>query len=67
MMALQLNGAPHRLPLGSRLDQLIASLDLAQQAIAVAVNRRIIARSLWSTHLLQDGDEVEVVRAIGGG
>jgi hypothetical protein len=31
------------------------------------VNREIVPRSTFDTHRLQPGDEVEIVRAIGGG
>ena len=34
---------------------------------AVEINREIIARSAFDHHPLADGDEIEIVTAIGGG
>ena len=47
--------------------QLIELLDLTQGRLAMEVNRQIVPRSTFDTHRLQAGDEVEIVRAIGGG
>ena len=35
--------------------------------VAIEINREIIPRSLFSTHEIHSGDEIEIVRAIGGG
>jgi sulfur carrier protein len=67
MMEIQLNGQPRSLPLETDLHSLIEELRLGNQAIAVAVNRQVIRRALWQQHALQAGDQVDVVRAIGGG
>ena len=67
MMELLLNGEPHSLPESTDLASLIVSLSLGNQAIAVAVNRQIIRRAQWPEHIVQAGDQVDVVRAIGGG
>lgn len=66
-MEIELNGAAHQLNEGATLHELIAALNLSGQAIAVAVNRQIIARPRWQEHSLQARDKVDVVRAIGGG
>lgn len=66
-MEIELNGAAHQVSEGQNLSELIVALSLSNQAIAVAVNRQIVARSLWQTHILQVRDKVDVVRAIGGG
>ena len=66
-MEIQLNGQPRSLPLETDLHSLIEELRLGNQAIAVAVNRQVISRALWQQHALQAGDQVDVVRAIGGG
>ena len=35
--------------------------------VAVAVNDTVVPRSGWTTRHLQDGDVVEVIRAVQGG
>jgi sulfur carrier protein len=66
-MEIQLNGESRILPQATDLQSLITELELGNQAIAVAVNRQVIRRALWHEHQLQAGDQVDVVRAIGGG
>jgi sulfur carrier protein len=67
MMEIILNGAAHQLPVAQSVAQLVDALNLTQQAIAVAVNRNIIAREHWNNHQLRAQDHVDVVHAIGGG
>lgn len=66
MVEIQLNGEKRQLT-SAQLADLIAELNLSQQAIAVAVNRQIIPKSQWAEHQLREQDNVDVVRAIGGG
>lgn len=66
-MEIELNGAPHHLGAPYTIEQLIASLQLTGQALAVAVNRSIVAKQRWAEYRLQASDRVDVVRAIGGG
>ena len=67
MIPIMLNGAPHQVPPQHTLDQLIASLSLQGQALALAVNRSVVQRKNWPAHVLQADDKVDIVRAIGGG
>ena len=64
---ITLNGAPHQVPPGQTLDQLIVALSLENQALALAVNRNVVPRKAWPGQVLQTQDQVEIVRAIGGG
>lgn len=64
---IELNGAPHRIPAACSVQQLVDSLGLSQQALAVAVNREVIPRQGWARRALQAQDRVDVVRPIGGG
>jgi sulfur carrier protein len=66
-MEIQLNGELRILHSETNLHSLITELELGNQAIAVAVNRQVIRRAQWPQHMLHAGDQVDVVRAIGGG
>ncbi|GIZ52913.1 sulfur carrier protein ThiS [Noviherbaspirillum aridicola] len=66
-MEIELNGAPHALPGQTDVQALLASLDLLGKSLAVAINREVVPRSAWPQRLLQPGDRVDIVRAIGGG
>lgn len=65
MVDVELNGAPHRAP--PCLADLVAQLELAGQALAVAVNRQVVPRPQWASYNLLPRDRVDIVRAIGGG
>jgi sulfur carrier protein len=66
-IAFELNGAPHRAAAGHTLHDLIGALALTGQALALAVNREVVPRQSWPQRVLQAGDRVDIVRAIGGG
>jgi sulfur carrier protein len=67
MIEIELNGAPHRVPAQHTLQQLVEALALDGQALALAVNRTVAPRQQWHGRVLQAGDKVDIVRAIGGG
>ena len=64
---IELNGEGREVAQGATLQDLVTSLQLTGQALAVAVNRQVIPRQKWPEHALTSGDRVELVRAIGGG
>lgn len=66
-MEIELNGNPHPINTDQTLDDLVNSLSLTGQALAVAVNRQVVPRQTWSERILQPRDRVDIVRAIGGG
>lgn len=66
-MHIQLNGEPLELPDGQSVADLLQRLDLVGGRLAVELNRDIVPRSQHATTLLAEGDQVEVVHAIGGG
>jgi sulfur carrier protein len=66
-LALEVNGRTHRLPVGSTVADLLASLDAAGRRVAVERNGAIVPRSAHASTRLAAGDRVEVVIAVGGG
>ncbi|WP_372637642.1 sulfur carrier protein ThiS [Alcanivorax jadensis] len=52
---------------GSTIADLVTQLNLAGRRLAVEVNRDIVPKSRHADFVLKDGDEVEIVHAIGGG
>jgi sulfur carrier protein len=66
-MRIQLNGEAFELPDGETVAGLIDRLDLAERRVAVELNLDIVPRSQHPTTALREGDQVEVVHAIGGG
>jgi sulfur carrier protein len=66
-MRIQLNGDTFELPAGETVADLLARMELAGRRVAVELNLDIVPRSEHATTLLSEGDQVEVVQAIGGG
>ena len=66
-MHIQLNGESFELPDGATVAALLTRLELAGRRVAVELNLDIVPRSQHETTALNEGDQVEVVHAIGGG
>jgi thiamine biosynthesis protein ThiS len=69
-MRLIINGQERDFPAlaeGASLDELIATLELKGDRVAVEQNGAIVPRTQWSTTLLADADKLEMVHFVGGG
>ena len=67
MTRIELNGAQQILARPLSVAALLEANGYAGRMVAVEVNREIVPRSLHAQRLLQDGDHVEIVQAMGGG
>jgi sulfur carrier protein len=67
MIRITVNGKTH--PLEQPLDvaALLARLEFAGRKIAVERNGEIVPKSLHKETLIEDGDQLEIVVAVGGG
>ena len=67
-MRLIINGKETMLDGSMSVIEYLASIGFDEQvSIAVAINGEIISKDQYVGTQLQDGDSMEVVRAIGGG
>ena len=66
-MDIQINGETRSLPQQATLTTLLEHEGLAERRVAVEVNGEIVPRGRHATHVLQPGDTVEIVHALGGG
>jgi len=66
-MSITLNGSPLDCNPPITVAQLLDQAGYAGRRVAVEVNREIVPRSLHTTRTLVDGDQIEIVHAIGGG
>jgi sulfur carrier protein len=66
-MQIRLNGEVLETAAVLTVQGLIAGQQLAGQRLAVELNGDVVPRSRWGEVALKDGDQVELVRAIGGG
>lgn len=66
-MQILLNGNKKEISEGLTAQGLLAELGLKDQRLAVEVNQELVVRSSFPTHVLNAGDHVEIIQAIGGG
>jgi sulfur carrier protein len=66
-MRLVVNGATKEFSDSLTIRQLLESLELTAGPVAVEVNTQVVPRRNHPSHLLKDGDVVEVVHFVGGG
>ncbi len=66
-MQITLNGRAGDYAEATTVSQLLEQAGYAQRRVAVEVNREIVPRSRHAGHVLHEGDQVEIVQAIGGG
>jgi sulfur carrier protein len=62
-----LNGEPYECEAGTNLLAIAKALSLEGKRYAIEHNKEIVPKAKHEKVTLQDGDEVEVVQAIGGG
>lgn len=67
MITIRLNGEQQALAAQTSIQGLVETLDLQGKRFAVELNKEIVPKAQHLQVLLHDGDEVEVVQAIGGG
>jgi sulfur carrier protein len=48
-------------------EQLLQEMGFGEKRVAVELNKEIVPRSQYSQTFISDGDNIEIVRAIGGG
>ncbi|WP_225781413.1 sulfur carrier protein ThiS [Xenophilus sp. Marseille-Q4582] len=65
-MNIQINGERREIAEGATVADAVALL-AAQPPYAAAVNRSFVPRSQHAAHVLQEGDEVEIIRPVTGG
>ncbi len=66
-MKLIVNGEARELAAPLTVAELLVRLGVDQRYGAVEVNREVVPRSEHATHALADGDQVEIIRFVGGG
>jgi len=67
VITLLINGQPRQFPAPLSIAELMFALDLAGKRIAVEKNGEIVPRSQHGDAQVADGDQLEIVVAVGGG
>ncbi len=66
-MNILLNNKPETLFDGSTVEKLLEDKNIKNKYFAVEINRKVIPKSTHHTHVIRDGDKIEIITAIGGG
>ena len=66
-MILSINGEVRDFESPLCISDLLGILEIQINGVAVAVNLEIVSRNKYNETVLSDGDEIEIVRAVGGG
>jgi sulfur carrier protein len=66
-MRLKINGEDKEVIDGLSLAALLEQLQIRPARVVVERNRDIVARDLYGTTLLAEGDVLEIVHFVGGG
>lgn len=67
MITLSINGEFRNINSGASLAALLDQLSLSGKRVAVEKNGEIVPRSRYPDTALADGDQLEIVVAVGGG
>ncbi len=65
-MHVRVNGEPRSI-VATTVAGLLRELEAPETGVAVAVNGVVVPRSEREARTLQPGDDIEVLRAVGGG
>jgi len=66
-MKILCNGEPLEAPTGWTIADLLQSLELSSDRVAVEVNLDLVPRGKHAEAVLNEGDQIEVVTLRGGG
>lgn len=66
-MRIQVNGEAREVEENISLPELVASLNLKAEQVAIELNQSVVHRAQWAATMLQTDDRVEIVHFVGGG
>jgi thiamine biosynthesis protein ThiS len=66
-LTVTLNGNQTEIAEGSGIRELVLSLSLNPERVAVELNRVIVRRAAWDSTTISEGDKLEIVHFVGGG
>ncbi len=66
-MRVTLNGEPAEIGDNGTIADLLDSLRIGRERVAVEVNLDIVPKAMYDIHRLSEGDKIEVVHFVGGG
>jgi len=66
-LRIQVNGETREVEENISLPELVRSLDLKAEQVAIELNKIVVRRAQWESTMLHEADKVEIVHFVGGG
>ncbi len=66
-MKVFVNGENKEVINSTNLFDLLKSLDLPTERVAIELNKEVVRRKNWETTDIKDADKIEIVHFVGGG
>jgi len=66
-ISLKVNGELQILDTGMNINELLANLNIPIDTVVVERNRKILPKDFFEQVILEDEDELEIIRFVGGG
>ncbi|QDT12859.1 sulfur carrier protein ThiS [Planctomycetes bacterium K23_9] len=67
MIQVTVNGKPVQIASSMTVEQLLDSVEVPPNYLAVEVNADVVPREEYTVTMVNDGDEIELVTLVGGG
>jgi sulfur carrier protein len=67
MITISLNNETKKIARGTLLSDALLQWDFGEMKIAVAINGEFVPRSTYSHRQLNEGDQIDIVKPVGGG
>ena len=67
ILTIRLNGEPYDIAGPVTISALLVALNIDPRIVAVEHNVVVVKRQQYDATIIHDGDEVEIVRFVGGG
>jgi sulfur carrier protein len=67
LISILVNGVERTCPGPLTLAELLEQLGVRAEGVAVAMDRQVVPRSQFAETRVEDGQQIEILRAVGGG
>lgn len=66
-MKVRINNSEKEIAAGTTIAMIAQMESLPDKGVAIAVNGEIVQRSAWSGHIINNGDDIIILKAFCGG
>ena len=66
-MKVMINGLAEVLPGPLSLAELVSGKGLSPDTVVIEYNRSVLDKEAWAETVVQEGDQIEILRFLGGG